>query len=70
MDPALEDRLNAVESSVAHLERQYDELNQMVVKQDKLLTRLSTMMTRMDSTFQGMEIDKIRNNNQKPPHYQ
>ncbi|MFT4688768.1 MAG: SlyX family protein [Verrucomicrobiia bacterium] len=70
MDPSLEDRLNAVESSVAHLERQYDELNQMVVKQDKLLTRLSTMMTRMDSTFQGMEIDKIRNNNQKPPHYQ
>ena len=70
MAPSLDDRQNAVESSVAHLERQYDELNQMVVKQDKLLTRLSTMMTRMDSTFQGMEIDKIRNNNQKPPHYQ
>jgi uncharacterized coiled-coil protein SlyX len=70
MDSSLEERLTAVESSVAHLEQQYDQLNQIVIKQDRLLTRLSMMMTRMDNTFQGMEIDKIRNNNQKPPHYQ
>jgi uncharacterized coiled-coil protein SlyX len=63
------DRLQQLEAAVTHLERQYDELNAIVIRQDKQLTRLISMFERVDDAFQSMEMEKIRSNNAKPPHY-
>ncbi|MBG86296.1 MAG: hypothetical protein CMO80_05280 [Verrucomicrobiales bacterium] len=70
MDSTSDERVTALESAVAHLERQYDELNGIVMKQDKLLTKLSAVVSRMDDTFRELELSKIKENNQRPPHYE
>lgn len=63
------DRVQRLEAALTHLERQYDELNAIVIRQDRQLTRLIATLERVDDAFQSMEMEKIRSNNPKPPHY-
>ena len=63
-------RLDKLETHVAHLERQMDELNAVVVEQVKWLERLKKEVQRQSSAMQTMELEHIKANNQKPPHYQ
>ena len=55
---------------LAELERQYDQLNQVVIEQGRLLARLEKENSKMSKALQTMELEKIRANNPKPPHYQ
>ncbi len=64
-----ETRLEQVESTLAHLEHQYDQLNQIVIRQEKQLARLSSIIDRVDNTLRDFEINQVRDNNTKPPHY-
>ena len=64
------ERLARIESALAHLERQYEQLNEVVVAQAKLLTKLQTHLQRVGQSVEGMELDRIKSTNPKPPHYQ
>ena len=63
-------RLEKIESNLLHLERQYEELNQVVIEQGKLLARLQRDSAKVSDAVQTIEIERIRANNPKPPHYQ
>lgn len=63
-------RIEKVESNLAHLEYQMEQLNGVVIEQGRLLERLKKEVQRQSTAMQTMELDRIRNNIQKPPHYQ
>lgn len=62
-------RVARLETSHAHLERQYDQLNEAVVAQGKLLNRLQKRLEQLDTTLRSQELERIGNAPQKPPHY-
>jgi len=64
------ERLEKIESHLAHLERQYEELNQVVIEQAKLLARLQKESAKVSETIGTIELERIRASNPKPPHYQ
>ena len=70
MDTELAQRLERLESHVAHLERQYEELNQVVIEQAKSLRKLQANQQRLADTVETSELDRIKSTNAKPPHYQ
>jgi uncharacterized coiled-coil protein SlyX len=70
MDTALAERLQTLESHIAHLERQYEQLNEVVIEQGRALTKIQRELAKTSDAVQTMEIERIRGNNQKPPHYQ
>jgi SlyX protein len=64
------DRLEKMELHVSHLERQVEQLNEVVVEQTKTIERLKTQVGRLTNTMEGIEADRIKSTNPKPPHYQ
>ena len=70
MDTELAQRLERLESHVAHLERQYEELNQVVIEQAKSLRKLQANQQRLADMVETSELDRIKSTNAKPPHYQ
>ena len=63
-------RLQKLELNFAHLEHQFEQLNGVVVEQSKLLERLKREVQRQSNAMETMELDRIKANNTKPPHYQ
>ena len=63
-------RIEKIESHAAHLEHQVEQLNQVVIEQGRLLERLRKEVQRQSSAMQTLELDRIKSNQQKPPHYQ
>ena len=63
-------RMEKLESHVAHLEHQVEQLNEVVVEQGKLLDKLKKEIQRQSSSLQTLELDRVKSNAQKPPHYQ
>lgn len=64
------ERLEKIESHLAHLERQYEELNHVVIEQAKLLARLQKESANVSETIGTIELERVRASNPKPPHYQ
>jgi uncharacterized coiled-coil protein SlyX len=65
----VEERLERAEAAVAHLERQYDELNAVVIAQTREIERLRRSLERLGETLETQELDRIRSTQTKPPHY-
>ena len=63
-------RLDKLESHLAHLEHQVEQLNEVVIEQGKLLDRLKKEAQRQCAIMQTLELERIKSNVQKPPHYQ
>lgn len=63
-------RMDRLESHLAHLEHQVEQLNGVVIAQGKLLDRLSKETQRQSSAMQTLELERIKSNVQPPPHYQ
>jgi SlyX protein len=63
-------RMDRLESHLAHLEHQVEQLNGVVIEQGKLLDRLKKETQRQSSAMQTLELERINSNAQKPPHYQ
>ena len=63
-------RMDKLESNLAHLEHQVEQLNAVIVEQVKLLERLKKEVQRQTTAMQTLELERIQANNQKPPHYQ
>lgn len=70
MDPELAERLQRMESHIAHLERQYEELNQVVIEQSREIKKLQTHQQRIAQSVETAELERIKATNAKPPHYQ
>ena len=66
----MEERLQKLESHIAFLERQYEEINKVVIEQGRTLARVQAELARADQALRSAEIERIRENNPKPPHYQ
>lgn len=63
-------RIDKLESHLAHLEHQVEQLNEVVIEQGKLLDRLKKETQRQSGIMQALELERIKSNVQKPPHYQ
>ena len=70
MDENLLNRLERLESHLAHLEHQYDELNQVVLEQGRMLAKIQTLQFRISQSVETMELERVKATNPKPPHYQ
>ncbi|MDB6018939.1 MAG: hypothetical protein JWR19_3428 [Pedosphaera sp.] len=70
MDQELAERLEKLESNLAHLEHLCDQLNQVVLAQGRQLTKMQTMQQRISQTVETIEMDRIKATNVRPPHYQ
>ncbi len=62
-------RIEHLESSVSHTERQAEQLNEVVISQGKELLRLRKQLERIAETFEADQMDRIRTPNTPPPHY-
>lgn len=62
-------RLNALEAALAHLERNYDALNSVVVAQAKTVARLQKRLEQLDETLKTQDLDRLPAPTTKPPHY-
>jgi len=63
-------RSDKLEANLAHLEHQVEQLNGVVIEQGRLLERLKREVQRQSHTMETIELDRIKANNTKPPHYQ
>ncbi len=63
-------RIDKLESHLAHLEHQVEQLNEVIIEQGKLLDRLKKETQRQSAIMQTLELERIKSNVQKPPHYQ
>jgi uncharacterized coiled-coil protein SlyX len=70
MNDDVSGRLGQIESHVAHLEHQVEQMNSVLVEQGKLVERLKKEVHRQSATMESMELEQIKANNPKPPHYQ
>lgn len=70
MSDSTAERIKKLESQLAFLERQYEQLNEVVIQQSRQLVRLQAEVGRANQTLTGIELERVRTNTQKPPHYQ
>ena len=70
MNSDLEERLERMETAIAHLEKLCEELNRVVIEQGKALRRLQTRQQQLSETVEQAELERIKATNPKPPHYQ
>ncbi len=70
MDPELAQRLERLESHLAHVERQCEELNQVVIDQGKMIRKMQSIQQRLADSVETAELERIKSTNAKPPHYQ
>jgi uncharacterized coiled-coil protein SlyX len=62
-------RIENIESHVAHLEHQVEQLNGVVIEQGKLLEQLKKEVQRQSSAMETLELERIKSNNARPPHH-
>ena len=63
-------RVDKLESHLAHLEHQVEQLNGAVIEQGKLLDRHKKETQRHSGMMQTLELERMKSNVEKPPHYQ
>ena len=68
MEEALR-RIEQLESSLSHAERQAEQLNEVVIAQGKELLRMRKQLDRISEAFEADQMDRIRTQNTPPPHY-
>jgi len=63
------ERFARLESHIAHLEHQVEQLNEVVIAQGKTLNRLVKQVQMQARAFETAELERAKANNPKPPHY-
>ena len=63
-------RLEKLEAHVAHLEHQVEQLNGVIIEQGRALEALKKQLQRQATTLESVELERIKNTNARPPHYQ
>jgi len=70
MNDEISARFEKMEANIAHLEHQVEQLNGVVIAQGKLLERVKKEIQRQSTAMESMELERIKANVTKPPHYQ
>ncbi len=65
-----QERLVNIESGLTHLEQLVASLNETIIEHDKTIQQLKTQVNRVGAGLETKEIDSIKGNITKPPHYQ
>tara|TARA_B100000586_G_C19731919_1_gene270175 strand:- start:269 stop:475 length:207 start_codon:yes stop_codon:yes gene_type:complete len=65
-----EERLMNIESGLTHLEQLVASLNQTIIEHDKTIQHLQAQVNRVATSLETKEMDSIKGNVTKPPHYQ
>ena len=63
------ERFARLESHIAHLEHQVEELNGVVIEQGKVIERLRKQVQLQARTMETAVIEQVKANNPKPPHH-
>ncbi|MEY4385673.1 MAG: SlyX [Verrucomicrobiota bacterium] len=63
------ERFARIESHIAHLEHQVEELNGVVIEQGKVIERLRKQVQLQAQTIEDSLIEQVKANNPKPPHH-
>jgi len=63
------ERFTRLESHIAHLEHQVEELNGVVIEQGKVIERLRKQVQLQARTLETSVIEQAKANNPKPPHH-
>ena len=69
MNEAIAERFARIESHIAHLEHQVEELNGVVIEQAKVIDRMRKQVQLHALTLENSEIERVKSNNPKPPHH-
>jgi len=64
------ERLVNIESGLTHLEQLVASLNETIIEHDKTIQQLQTQVNRVATGLETKEMDSIKGNVTKPPHYQ
>lgn len=67
-DENLPARLARTEAAMAHLERNFDDLNAVVIDQGKVIARLQKRLEELGKTLESRETERPAHL-EKPPHY-
>ncbi len=70
MTNEISQRLARIETHVAHLEHQVEQLNGVLIEQGRLVEQLKRQAQRQSATLEAIELERIKATNAKPPHYQ
>lgn len=70
MNDEISQRMLKLEAHVAHLEHHVEQLNEVIVDHSKVIERLRKEVQRQSGALETMELDRIKANTAKPPHYQ
>lgn len=63
------ERFARLESHIAHLEHQVEQLNEVVIEQGKVIERLRKQVQLQSQTLETSLMDQAKANNPKPPHH-
>jgi len=69
MNEQSSERFARLESHMAHLEHQVEQLNEVVVEQAKTIDRLVKQVQLQARAMETAELERAKANSQKPPHY-
>ena len=64
------ERIDKLESHVTDLERQIEQLNEVIVGHSRELERLKKQIGRLSESVESAELERIKSADAKPPHYQ
>jgi len=64
-----EGRLVKIESALAHMEQLTETLNETIIEQDKTIRRLSQQVEQLTNRLASDDMNAIKENVTKPPHY-
>jgi len=65
-----DERLVNIESDLTHLEKLVESLNQTIIEQHKVIQQLQSQVHCLTTGMESKEMDAIKGNVTKPPHYQ
>ena len=65
-----EERFVKIESSLAHLDQLTETLNETIIEQDKTIRRLSQQVEQLTNRLASDDMNAIKENITKPPHYE
>jgi SlyX protein len=69
MNDETSERFARLESHLAHLEHQVEELNGVVIEQGKDIERMRKQVQLHARTLESSEIEQAKANNPRPPHH-
>jgi uncharacterized coiled-coil protein SlyX len=69
MNDEILQRLGRIESHMAHLEHQVEQLNGVLIEQGKLVEHLKKQTQRQSAVLETLELERIKDNNPRPPHH-